>query len=119
MSNISKDDGDLRLNLADLRFNSQPGIEGSLGGNMEPEQFEALLAFVRGYVADKVLEADKDAYARGVNHFSNYFMDASMKAQRFPIMPHVAKELVEHYRPPKLKAQSLIDRLIKPKKSRP
>lgn len=47
-----------------------------------------------------VREHDRQGFVRGVSAFSNYFMDASMAAQRVPIMPDIARELVDDYRPP-------------------
>ena len=44
MTSSGKDE--LREQLADLRFNDDPSVDGSLGGNMEPEYFDALLDFI-------------------------------------------------------------------------
>lgn len=48
----------------------------------------------------EVREAHRDGYMRGVSDFSGYFMDASIAGQRNPIMPEIAIELREAYRPP-------------------
>jgi len=52
------------------------------------------------YTSHKELEADKQGYLRGVYNFRNYFMDASIPAQRNPIGMGIAEELVKDYKYP-------------------
>lgn len=49
---------------------------------------------------EKVREADRDGYMRALAHFSNYFMDASIAAQRNPILPDIAREFGKSYQYP-------------------
>lgn len=66
------------------------------------DTFQEVMQHVDNYVHKVVLETHRDGYMQGVHDFSGYFMDASMAAQRVPIMPDVARELTDNYRPPVL-----------------
>lgn len=51
-------------------------------------------------VQQKVMEAHKIGYYAGVNNFSGYFLDSSLKACRNLIMPDMALKLLKNYRYP-------------------
>lgn len=66
----------------------------------ESDYIEAVLALFDTYSTQKARDAHKDGYIRGVSDFSGWYMDASIPAQRVPIMPHVAQDLIRDYKPP-------------------
>lgn len=61
--------------------------------------FDNTMQLFDTYTQAKEREAHKDGYMQGVADFSGYYMDASIPAQRNLIMPHIAIELTENYKP--------------------
>lgn len=57
---IPADETPNRSFLADLRFNSEPGIDGLLGANMESEYFETALAQLNVLIDRETLKARID-----------------------------------------------------------
>lgn len=66
---------------------------------LKDECIEDLMQLIDTYTQVKEREAHKDGYIQGVSDFSGYYMDASIPAQRNLIMPHIAIELTENYKP--------------------
>ena len=81
-------------------------LAGSSNG-FHSSQLEAIMLIIEAYVTTRVKEAERLAnddlraeYIRGVRDFSNYYMDASIPATRQRIMPHIATELIDQWKPP-------------------
>lgn len=56
----------LREKLADLKFNDEPGLIGTLGANLEPEVFASILALLHS--------AEAESYRRGqIDEFEKVF----------------------------------------------
>ena len=106
-----------------IRFNCPMGCDGNgsypeMGSDGDWDQGQCQWCFEYGMPAREAIqhlirneklkllaevrEAHRDGYMRGVSDFSGYFMDASIAGQRNPIMPGIAIELREAYRPPTL-----------------
>lgn len=61
---------------------------------------DKLVALIHSREIEAEKRGHKDGYYHGVNDFSGWFMDASLAAQRHPILPEVAKDLLDNYQPP-------------------
>lgn len=72
--------------------------EYNLGGN--GVDLDVAIERIRRYGIQERIDAHREGYRRGVDDFSGYYMDASIPTQRNLIMPHIAVELIENYRPP-------------------
>lgn len=63
-------------------------------------ELNAFKALIHSREIEAEKRGHKDGYYRGVNDFSGWYMDASLAAQRHPILPEIAKDLLDNYQPP-------------------
>ncbi len=67
--------------------------------DVDDKQKETFLRILREQEYIRTEMAHRDGYTRGVSDFTRYYMNASIPAQRIPVMPHIAQDLIDNYKP--------------------
>lgn len=86
--------------IADVLREHRDYWQGTSKGLDSAEAEAQLESIMQDYGNQREREGHRSGYVRGISDFSGYYMDASMAAQRIPILPDIARELIDGYKPP-------------------